>query len=181
VLARQLRAELHHLRGIVDGDHLAGALGHQLREGSLPRPEVRDHYRRHELQERFGDAFPRAPRHVLAAELAGQFVEIAPHFVLPLAHRQAQRLEVLAGLGDFAGRFVEEAHEVRGRFETVESVLAGPPAGHQAGLFQLRQVGRDAALPLGQDLLHLGHRQLFLLEQQEQPEPARVRRQPQGF
>ena len=113
VLARQLRAELHHLFRIVDGDHLLGALRHELRERSLARAEVGDHHGRHELEERFGDALPGAAGHVLAAELAGQFVEVAAHAVLALAQDQAQRLAVLLGFGDFARRLRAAAPSAR--------------------------------------------------------------------
>ena len=54
------------------------------------------------FKQRFGDAFPGAAGDVLAAEFAGQFVEIAAHLVLALAQRETQRLPVLLRFGDFA-------------------------------------------------------------------------------
>ena len=69
-----------------------------------PAPRSAMTMRRHQLEERLGDSLPGAARHVLAAELAGQFVEVAAHLVLPLAQRQAQRGAVLRGFGDFGAR-----------------------------------------------------------------------------
>ena len=49
------------------------------------------------------------------------------------------------------------------------------------GLLELRQVSGNLALPFGQDLLQLGHRQFFLFEQQQDAQAIRIGRQPQGF
>ena len=182
VLARQFRAELHHLFGIVDGDHLLGALRHQLGDGAFARAQVGDHHGRHELEERFGDALPGAAGHVLASEFAGQLVEVAAHLVLALAQGQAQRLRgPPAASGTSPAAWRSRFHQLGGRRQAVEGVLAGAPVVHQAGLLQLRQVGGNVALALRQDLLQLRHGQLFLLQQQQQPQPAGVGRQPQRF
>ncbi len=101
----------------------------------------------------------------MAAELAGQFVEIAAHLVLALAQHQTQGLPVLLGFRDFAGRLAQQIHQLGGRVQTVEGVLARAAVVHQTGLLQLRQMRRNLALALGEDLLQLGHRKLLLLQQ----------------
>ncbi len=147
---------------------LLGALRHQLRNGAFAGAQVGDHHGRHELQQRLGDAFPGPPRNVLAAELAGQLVEVAAHLVLPLAQDQAQRLAVLRRFGHFGGGLAQQVHQLGGRLQAVEGVLPGAPVVHQPGLFQLRQVGGNLALALAQNLLQLRHGKLFLLQQQQE-------------
>jgi len=46
----------------------------------------------------------KAQRHVLPPELAGQFVEIAAHLVLPPSERKAQRFAVVLRFRHFARR-----------------------------------------------------------------------------
>jgi hypothetical protein len=81
----------------------------------------------------------------------------------------------------FAGGFAQQLHQLRGRRQPVEGVLAGAAVVHQPGLLELRQVRRNAALALREDLLQLRHRELLLLQQQQQPEPVRDRPPPQRF
>ena len=65
--------------------------------------------------------------------------------------------------------------------QAVEGVLSRTPVVHQAGLFQLRQVRGNLALPFGQNLLQFGHGELFLFEQQQDAQAVGIGRQPQGF
>ena len=174
-------AEFHHLLGIVDGDHLLRPLRHQLRDRALPGAQIGDHHRRHQLEQRLGNSLPGPSRYVLAPELAGQLVEVAAHVVAALSQRQAQRLLVLRGLGNFHRGLAEKLHQFGGRREAIKGVLPHPAVLHQAGLLELREVGGDLALALGQDLLQLGHRQFLLLEQQQHAQSIGVGRQPQGF
>jgi hypothetical protein len=55
------------------------------------------------------------------------------------------------------------------------------PVVHQAGLFQLRQVGRNTALSQPQDFLQLGHAEFFPLEDEEQAKAVGIGRQAQRF
>ena len=164
MLARQFRAERRHALGVIDGDHLPGALRHQLRERSLARAEVRDYQRRHKFQERFRDAFPRSPGHVLPAELARQLVEVAAHVVLPLAQRERKGSLVLFGLGNLAGRLAQKIHQRGRRGQSVEGVLACAAVARQARRLQLRQMRGNLALPLAENLLQLGHGEFFPLQ-----------------
>jgi hypothetical protein len=158
-----------------------GALGDELRDGAFARAEVGDHHGRHELEQRFGDAFPGTAGDVLAAEFSGQLIEVAPHFVLPHAERVAQGGAIVFGIGDLAGGLVQQIHHARRRFQAVEGVLAGAAIVHQTGLFELRQAGGDLALAFAQYLLKLRHGELFLFQKQQNAEAVRIGRQPQCF
>ncbi len=181
VLARQFDAELHHLLRIIDRDDFLGALRHQLRDRALARAQVGDHHRRHQLQQRLGDSLPGPSRYVLAAELAGQFVEVAAHVVAALSEGEAQGFLVLRRLGNFHGGLAEKLHQFGGCGEAIKGVLSHAPVFHQAGLLELRQVGGNLALALGQNLLQFGYGQFLLFEQQEDAQAIRIGRQPQGF
>ena len=75
----------------------------------------------------------------------------------------------------------KQFHQLGRGGEAVEGVLARAPVVHQSGLLELRQVGGNLALALGQNLLQLGHGQLFLFEQQQNAQAVGVGRKPQRF
>src|SRR5436305_8282439 len=56
MFSREIHTELDHLRRIVHRDDVFRMPGEQLREGALPCPQIRDHERRQEVQERFRKA-----------------------------------------------------------------------------------------------------------------------------
>ena len=164
-----------------------GALRQQLREGAFARAQIGDHHRRHQLEQRFGHAFPGAARNVLAAELAGQFVEVGAHLVLPRrsARRRASESCSASGISAAACRstpsICEKPLDRAPCFSRYKNVLAVAAVVHQAGLLQLRQVGGNAALAHGQNLLQLGHGKLLALQQQQDAEAAGIGQQAQGF
>ena len=181
VLARQASAEFDHFRRVVDGDDAPGALCHELRDGAFARSQVGDDQRRHQAEQRFGDPLPGAARHVLAAKLARQLIEVTAHLILPFAEREAQGGAVLGSFGNLGRGLAQDGHQSGGSVQLVERVLAGASVGQQAGLFQLRQMRRNLTLRLAHDCLQLGHGKFFLLEQQEQAQPARIGGQAQRF
>ena len=63
----------------------------------------------------------------------------------------------------------------------IKAVLALFPVLHQTRAFQLREVGRNAALPHRQDFLKFGDRQFLPFQQQQKPQPARIGDQFQGL
>ena len=50
-----------------------------------------------------------------------------------------------------------------------------------AGLLELGEMRRDAALADGQDFLQFGHRKLLALQQQQDANPVRIGQQPKRF
>ena len=56
--------------------------------------------------------------------------------------------------------------------------MPGAPHLYEAGLFQLRQLHRDAALAHPQNLLQLGYTQFFLVQQPQNTDAAFVAQQP---
>ncbi len=88
------------------------------------------------------------------------------------------------GLGDFALGASEQVGEhvisIAGR-EAVEAVLAGAAVFDQAGLLELGEVRGNRALAHDEDLLQLGHRELFGLEQQQDAEPVGIGYDAQDF
>ena len=115
VLPRQPRPELHHLRRIIHGDHAFRPLGEQLRKRPFARAQIRDHHRRHQLQQSLGQTFPAAPRHVIAPELPGELVEIAAHLVAPLFQYQLKGPGVVSRFRNLGRGGMEEIDQVAGR------------------------------------------------------------------
>ena len=101
--------------------------------------------------------------------------------VLALAHDQPERFGVLLDLGDFARRLPQQLHQLRGRVQTVETVLSRTPVVHEAGLFQLRQMGRDVALSFGKNVLQFRDGELLLFEEKQQPQPVGIGGQTERF
>ena len=124
----------------------------------------------------------------MAPELAGQFVEVGAHLVLPAAQRQPQSFRVLLGFGNLGRGLPQHASICENPFDSaprwlqpVQDALSVAPVLHQSGLLQLRQVRGNAALAHAQDLLQLGHGKLLALHQQQDAEAAGIGQQPQVF
>ena len=135
-----------------------------------PRAQVGDHQRRKQLQQGLGNALPGAPGNVLPSQPAGHIVEKCPRFVLPLTQNQRKGSLVLPGLGNLFCRLTQRPEEGQNTgflLEAVPNIFAGPPALHQAGVFEKSQMGRDGALPHVQDLLQLSDRELLLGQKQQ--------------
>jgi hypothetical protein len=175
-------AILHHLLGVIDGDHLLGAQGQELGKRAFAGAQVRDYHARHQAQQHLGQALPGAPGNILAAELARHFVEVAAHFVFALAEDQFQRVGVLLSFGNLSSS-QEFQKWVQGFpvLQLVENVLADAAVFHQTGGLQLGEVGGNLALAFGQNLLQFGDGKLFLLEQQHDPHPCGIGQQAERF
>ena len=178
-------AHLDHFERSVDGDDLGRSLRQQQGKSSLAGAQVGDDHGRHEAQQGLGQALPRLSGDVVATQAAGHGVKEAAHLVLALAQDEAGGGLVGGGFGNlFAGlgkQAGEDALGGFGLFEPVEIAFAGAPVFDEASLLQLREVGGDGALAHDQDLLQLGDRKFFALEQQEDAEPVGIGEHAQDF
>src|SRR5947208_445914 len=86
----QLRAKLDHLWRIIDGDDFACVFGEQLRKCPLARAKVSDGQWRQQSNQRMRQRFPGAARHVTAAKLARQLVEVFTRLVLTFVQNKLQ-------------------------------------------------------------------------------------------
>ena len=136
----------------------------------------------------FGQALPGASGHVLAAELAGQLVEIGAHLVLAAAHGQCSRASAsCSASGISAAASLEHFHQLSerlgfgaaGRPQAVEDALAAAAVLHQAGALQLRQMRGNAALAHVQNVLQFGDGELFAGHQQQDADAAGIGQQAQ--
>ncbi len=159
------------------------ALGEKLRKRAFARAQIADHHRRHQLQQGFGETFPRPARNIVPAELSRQFVEVAAHLVAPLFEHQLQRFDISGRFGNLAAGGMEKIQQIHKLpvFQPVEAVLALLAVFHQARLLQLRQVRRNAALPRRQDFLKLRHGKLLAFQQEQQTQAVRIRQHPKRF
>ena len=76
VLGGQFGADFDHARGVVDTPDVRGAAGEELRDEAFAGTEVGDGDGRRETEREVADGFPRATGAVVAAEFAGDEVEI---------------------------------------------------------------------------------------------------------
>ena len=124
-----------------------------------PAPRSAIDHRRHQLQQRLGKTLPRPSRHVVAAELARQFVEVAAHFVAPLFEHQLRAPLCPPRLPAFRRRRRAAVRRSWRSFRRYKLFFPCLPVFHQAGLLQLGEMRGNAALPRRQDLLQFRHRQ----------------------
>jgi len=152
---------------------LKNALGQELRERALARPEIGNHHRRHQLQQRFRQTFPAAAGDIVAPELAGQLVEIAPHFVSSLFEHELERPGIIPRFRDFRRSRVQKVYKLPVA-NPIKTILALLPILHQTRAFELGKVRGNAALPHREDFLKFGYGQLFALQQQQQAQAAGI-------
>ena len=91
-----------------------------------------------------------------------------------------QRLRVLRGFRYLARGRMQQIDQLP-VLQAIKAVLSLPAIFHQSGLLQLRKMRGNAALAGGQNLLKLGHRKFFPLQQQQQAEPVGIGQHSQRF
>jgi UDP-N-acetylglucosamine 4,6-dehydratase (inverting) len=170
VLLRELRAELHHLLGVVDRDDPFGRSGEELGERAFTGAEVGNDHRRQEPQKRVRQSLPRTAGHIGAAEFSGEAVEILGRLVLPLAQREGHVSLVLHRFLQFAPRRFENGDRCRREILRcrVEDVFSNAAVIHQILTLELGELRRDARLREPEYFLQLGDREFLLHEQQHQ-------------
>jgi hypothetical protein len=110
----------------------------------------------------------------MAAEAAGEFVEVGAHFVFALDEDEAQGVVVGGGFGDLAGALAKDFEDRVVAGETVEALLAYFAVFDEFGLPELGQGHGDAALSHAEDLLEFGDAEFFAGEEAEHAEAGLV-------
>ena len=125
------------------------------------------------------DGLPRAAGAVVFAEPAGDQVEIL-FLRAPALLQDAVKVGAVLGQRRLAGHRLERGTQERQhggrqvRPQGVEGVLTLTAVGDEAGLPQLGKLRRDARLAHAEDLLQLGHGELLLHHERQQPQAGRV-------
>ena len=102
------------------------------------------------------------------------------NFVAAFFEDEFQGFGVFGSFGDFRGGGFEDGEEFAG-LQAVEAVLALAAVFDKAGLAELREVGRDAALAHGEEFLKLGDGELFAVEQEENADAGGVGEKAERF
>ena len=185
MLHGKLRAELHHLRRIIDRDDLLRRLREQLGECALARAEVGDVLRGQERDQGMRERLPGTSRHIAASEFPRQLVEIGARQVLPFPQRHFQRGAIARRLRKLARQRPRQLAYFRARGvqriglrQAVVDVFPRAPVDYHAGAFQLRKMTRDSRLAHAHDVLQLGDGEFLLLEEEHEPEPGGICEEP---
>ena len=185
VFLRQLRAELDHLRRIIDRNDFAGAARQQLRKSSLTRAKIDNHLRRENWDERVRQRFPGTPGDITASKLSSELVEIFARLILAFPQGQLQRGAIARGIGNVSRQNVDHFLHSTTRSVSrrdfgcpVVNIFASAPIFYDPRAFQLREMARDTGLAHAENLLQLGDRKLLLLEKQKQSQTGRIGEEP---
>src|SRR2546423_8075373 len=181
VLLGELRAELNHLRRIIDRDNVASGLGEQLRKRSFAGAQIGHGERGEQRDQSVGERLPGSARHITAAEFSGELVEVLARFVAAFSQRELERGAVPRCFRHFAreganqlGHFCPGRVAFLFRGQSVVNIFPRAPVFDDAGPFQLREMARDSRLPHPKNFLKLGHGKLVLLEEKQEPKPGRI-------
>lgn len=122
-----------------------------------------------------GEAAPGASRDVGFAKFSRELVEVFRRTIRAFFQAKTESGAVGRGLGQGVGGLLDERADEglpSRRTRAVVTVFAEAPVADQSGTPQEGEVGGNAGLPHGEDFLELGDGELFLFEQQEDPEPG---------
>ena len=186
ILAGLAGAELDHLLGVVDGDHLAAPPRQQFGEQSLTGTEVGYHQGRQHAEQQVSEGLPGATGSVTPIESAGDLIEVHLRLLLPTGEHAFEVHDIAIVFGQFPGPLDGEAGKlVHGRpgsaVQPVEGALALPTRREQSRVGEQAQMGGDAGLAKASDLLKLVDGELGFFQERDDAEPGRVRQGSQGF
>ena len=179
VFLRELRADFHHPRGVIDAPDLVGALGEKLGEQSFAGAEICDVDRGGQPQGEVADGFPRTTGTIVFAQSSGDEVEIlllgAPAFL-----EDAIEIFAIFGYGrkiadGFDGCF-EEGEGAGGNVgtERIEGFFAVAAIGHEIDLAKEGELGGDPRLAHSENLLEFSHGEFFAEDQGKEAKAGRV-------
>src|SRR5215472_9219039 len=129
--------------------------------------------------------FPGTARHITAAKLSRELIEIFARLVLTLAQREFQCRPIPRCFRNFPRQHLQNLLDSAPRAVTtstsnrpVVNVFPCPPVLDHTGALQLSQVTRNPGLAHPEDLLELGDRKLFLFEKQKQSQTGWIGQEP---
>lgn len=172
-------AEGDDLLGVVDRDDPPAADGEQFTEQTLARAEIGDDDGREEAEEELAEGLPGASGPIAAVEATGNLVEKEARLVFALGEDAAEVGLVGLVFREFAGPAQPEfdlALEagVTMPVQAVEGAFAFATGLDQAGIEEEGEVGGDAGLDKGGDLLEFVDGEFSLVESPEEAEAGRI-------